>query len=63
MARVFKTGSTRIVETEDMAGKSIEEVQGILASTYPEVKTATIRTTTDGDDTIVEFLPKPGKKG
>lgn len=63
MARIFKTGSNRIVETEAMAGLAIEEVQTMLKTTYPEVANATIRTTESGDDTIVEFLPQPGRKG
>lgn len=61
--RVFKTGSTRIVETESMRGQSIEQVQAMLANQYPEVKNSTIRTRTEGEYTVVEFMPQPGRKG
>lgn len=63
MPRVFKTGSTTIVEDESMAGQSIEAVQTTLANTYPEVRNATVRTREEGENTIVEFLPQPGRKG
>lgn len=59
----YKTGSTKIAADESMAGKSVEEVQAILANQYPEVKNATIRQRTEGDDTVVEFIPQPGRKG
>jgi len=62
--RIFKTGTVRIVEDDSMLGLSNEEVQGILKTTYPEVANATIReVTTDEGQTVVEFLPQPGRKG
>ena len=62
--RIFKTGATRIVEDETMAGHSIDEVKDILKSSYPEVAHATVRQTTLEDGTqLVEFLPQPGRKG
>ena len=63
-ARIFKTGAVRIVEDESMHGLSNEEVRSILKATYPEIANATIRevTTTEGQ-TVVEFLPQPGRKG
>lgn len=61
--RIFKTGSQQIVEDPSMADKSIEEVQAILAAQYPEVKNSVIRTRTEGEDTVVEFIPQPGRKG
>ena len=61
--RVFKIGSTRIVEDESMAVLSIEAVQASLAGQYPEVKNATVRERTEGDLRVVEFLPQPGRKG
>lgn len=63
MTRYFKIGSNKIAENDSTSGKSIEEVQQLLASTYPEVRNATIRTKTEGEHTVVEFLPKPGRKG
>ena len=63
-ARIFKTGAVRIIEDESMHGLSNEEVRSILKTTYPEIANATIRevTTTEGQ-TVVEFLPQPGRKG
>ena len=62
--RIFKTGAVRIVEDESTHGLSNEEVRSILKTTYPEIANATIRevTTTEGQ-TVVEFLPQPGRKG
>lgn len=63
MARVFITGTTRIVEDESLAPLSIEEVQAKLANSYPEVRNATIRNRTEGELEVFEFLPQPGRKG
>ncbi len=62
--RIFKTGTIRIVEDEFMRELSNEEVRNILKTTYPEIANATIRevTTAEGQ-TVVEFLPQPGRKG
>ena len=62
--RIFKTGAVRIVEDESMRGLNNEEVRNLLKTTYPEIANATIRevTTTEGQ-TVVEFLPQPGRKG
>lgn len=62
--RVFKTGSVRIVEDDSMRGLSIEEVRNRLKVTYPEIANATTREfTNDNGQTIIEFLPQPGRKG
>lgn len=61
--RVFKTGATRIVEDETMAGLTTEQVRDILKRTYPEVAHATIREREQDGLRIVEFLPQPGRKG
>jgi hypothetical protein len=61
--RVFKIGSVRIVEDASMQHLTNEQVQKLLQSTYPEATNATLRVTTEGDTTLVEFLPKPGRKG
>ena len=61
--RVFKTGATRIVEDETMAGLTNEQVRDILKRTYPEVAHATIRERDQDGLSIVEFLPQPGRKG
>ena len=62
--RVFKIGTTTVVEDESLAGRSVEEVKDILKRTYPEVAHATVRERVLDDGTqVVEFLPKPGRKG
>jgi len=58
-----KIGNRRIKLTESMQGKSPEELRGILLTTYPEIKTAKVRTKSEGDDTVVEFMAQPGRKG
>lgn len=62
--RIFKTGSTTIVEDESTSGLTAEQVRDVLKFQFPEVASATInsRTTEDGQQ-IIEFLPKPGRKG
>ena len=62
--RIFKTGTVRIVEDASTRGLSNEEVRSLLKTTYPEIANATIRevTTIEGQ-TVVEFLPQPGRKG
>lgn len=61
--RIFKTGTVRIVEDESMRELSTEEVRTILKATYPEVAHATVRETNADGQTLVEFLPQPGRKG
>ena len=61
--RIFKTGATRIIEDETMAGLSNEQVRDVLKRTYPEVAHATIRERDENGLHIVEFLPQPGRKG
>jgi len=61
--RIFKTGAVRIVEDESMRGLSNEEVRAVLKATYPEIANATIREVTTDGQTVVEFLPQPGRKG
>ncbi|MCA9886152.1 MAG: hypothetical protein KC708_24435 [Anaerolineae bacterium] len=62
--RIFKTGSTTITEDESTSGLTAEQVRDVLKYQFPEVANATIntRTTHDGQE-IIEFLPKPGRKG
>jgi hypothetical protein len=62
--RLFKTGSTIIAEDSTTAGKSPEEIREILKYQFPEVANATInlRTNDDGQK-IIDYLPKPGRKG
>jgi len=61
--RVFKIGSTRIVEDVAMTGLSNEQVRDLLKRSYPEVAHATIREREQDGLRIVDFLPQPGRKG
>lgn len=62
--RIFKIGTTRIVEDETMQHLDQEEVRALLKNTYPEVTHATIREQTLEDGTIIlNFLPQAGRKG
>lgn len=61
--RIFKTGATRIVEDESTRGLSAEQVRDVLKRRYPEVANATIRERDEDGQAVVEFLPKPGRKG
>jgi len=63
LSRIFKIGSTRIVEEDSMKGMSNEQVQETLAFQYPEVANATIHTTEKDGNLFVEFLKKSGRKG
>ncbi len=62
--RIFKSGTTQIVEDNTMQGLSNEAVRDILKRSHPEVANATIRERELEDGaTLVEFLPQPGRKG
>lgn len=62
--RIFKIGTTTIVEDESLAGKSLDEIKTILQRTYPEVAHATVREITLEDGTVaVHYIPQAGKKG
>lgn len=63
MNRIFKIGSTRIVADASMQDLSNEQIRERLKAAYPEVAEATIRETTQGETTFVEFLSRPGRKG
>lgn len=63
MSRIFKIGSTKIVEDESMAGLSIEQVRDRLKSRFPEVAKATVRQREVDGVTFVEFSAAPGRKG
>lgn len=61
--RIFKIGTTRIVETESMSGLTNEQVRDLLKISYPEVANATLREREENGLRVVEFLPQPGRKG
>ncbi len=61
--RVFKIGSTRIVEDVAMTSLSNEQVRDLLKRSYPEVAHATLREREQDGLRIVDFLPQPGRKG
>ncbi|KAB2902725.1 MAG: hypothetical protein F9K27_15950 [Anaerolineae bacterium] len=63
--RVFVIGGVRLTEDASMVGKSTAEIQKMLTSLYPQVENATVRERTDeaSSMTIIEWIPKPGRKG
>lgn len=62
--RIFKIGTTTIVEDESLAGKTLDEIKDILKESYPEITHATVRERTLEDGTqVIDVLPKPGRKG
>lgn len=63
MARIFKVGSNRIVEDDSTVNMTNEQVKAMLKTNYPEVANATIQQREQEGQTIVEFLPQPGRKG
>ena len=63
MQRVFKVGDHLIVENEKLMNLSNEDAQQMLAFTYPEVANATITTSVQNNQLVVEFMVKPGRKG
>ena len=62
--RIFKIGTTTIVENESTAGKPLDEIKAILARTYPEVAHATVRERTLEDGRICyDWIARAGRKG
>lgn len=62
--RVFKIGTTQIVEDTSTASLGNEQIRAFLKNTYPEVANATIRESTTANGTrVLEFLPVAGRKG
>ena len=63
--RIFKPmPNVEIAESAATTGKSVAEVGKVLASLgHPQCLTGTTRETKRGEDTLVEWLPKPGTKG
>lgn len=62
-SRVFKIGTTRIVEDPSMSGLTNEQVRDLLKTSYPEIANATLREREENGLRVVEFLPQPGRKG
>ena len=52
-----------VIDGADPDNIDIEAIRDDLAFTHPEVKNAEVRTKTEGEDTVVEFLAKVGHKG
>ncbi len=62
--RVFKIGTTTIVEDESMSGLDLDAVKQILQRSYPEVAHATVRERTLEDGTqCYDFIARAGRKG
>lgn len=62
-ARVFKIGTTRIVEDASMSLLDNNAIRDLLKTSYPEIANATIRERDENGLRVVEFLPQPGRKG
>ena len=62
-SRVFKIGTTRIVEDPSMSPLDNNAVRDLLKTSYPEIANATIREREENGLRVVEFLPQPGRKG
>jgi hypothetical protein len=63
MSAHVKIGTQKIVLPADKTAASIEEIRELLKFSHPEVKDATAREGTEGEHRVIEFLPKPGRKG
>ena len=62
--RIFKIGSTIIAEDASTTDLTPEQMRDVLRYQFPEVVHATIRTWTDDTGTqVIEYAPKPGRKG
>jgi hypothetical protein len=63
--RVFVIGGVRLTEDASMVGKSTADIQKMLTPLYPQVENATVRERTNEANgmTVVEFIPRPGRKG
>jgi hypothetical protein len=63
MTAHVKIGTQNIVLPQDKAAATIEEIRDLLKFSHPEVKDATFREGAEGEHRVIEFLPKPGRKG
>ncbi len=63
MTRIFKIGSTQVVEDPSLQNLTTDEIRERLKASFPEVAEATVRERTEGDTTFLEFLPRAGRKG
>lgn len=62
--RIFKIGTSTIVEDDSMSGLELDAVKQILARSYPEVAHATFRERTLEDGSICyDWIPRAGRKG
>ena len=63
--RVFVIGGVRLMEEASMSGKTNADIQQMLKPLYPQVENATLRERFDEASglTVVEFIPRPGRKG
>ncbi|MBZ0277127.1 MAG: hypothetical protein K8I60_13335 [Anaerolineae bacterium] len=62
--RIFKIGTTTIVEDSSMTGLDLEGIKQILQRTYPEVAHATVRERAlENGAMCYDFIPRAGRKG
>jgi PRTRC genetic system protein C len=63
-SRIFKIGTSTIVEDASFVGMNHEQIRDVLKRSYPEAAHATIRERTLEDgSTCYHFIPVAGKKG
>ena len=63
LQRVFKIGSTLIVEDASHMNMTSEQVRDVLAFQFPEIASATITTSEQDGQLFVEYKIRPGRKG
>ena len=61
MVRIFVYDDREFPDPDP--GMSVEQVKSTLADFYGEIANASVKETTRGDDTIIEFQRRVGTKG
>ncbi len=63
-SRIFQIGTTTITEDNSTRDQTPQQVKAILQRAFPEIANAEIRETTRDDGTpVIQFVPRPGRKG
>lgn len=61
--KIFKIGAATIVADDSLTDLPHDAIRNLLKTQYPEVAHATIREHHKDGMHIIEFLPRPGRKG
>lgn len=62
-SRVVKIGTTKVPVAPSMLNLSIDELRNNLKAQYPEVAEAQYKAVVQDGVQLIEFLPRPGRKG